>query len=80
MDEDFPTKNKKKAERRDKKRSKLKRVLTEINPKTEHYIQWICQNVDNLKACDCVLCRNPRKSFRGKRKIELTIQERKQDE
>jgi hypothetical protein len=86
MDNDFPTKNRKRAKRRfmkQKMKQKARKIAKYVFGWGTRYREWYdeqwidkwsCQAADNLKACDCYSCSNPRKNK------EKTIQEKKMDD
>jgi hypothetical protein len=80
--DDFPTKNKKRADRRHQKmkmRNKAEKVARNrlISSYSQSYYDdefiedWSTKNAEHLKSCSCHLCGNKRKHF-GK-----TLQEKK---
>lgn len=78
--EDFPQKNKKRGQRKAKfqnvkhKAAKLAEIL---NIPEEYKPKWIVRHAESLN-CNCWMCKNPRRIFKGNEK--LTIQEKKQIE
>lgn len=79
---DFPTKDKKRGERKAKFQTVKKHaedIMKNIWKMPQDLIEkYACQNANNLKACNCWMCRNPRRVFKGK--DARTIQEKRHDD
>lgn len=77
--DDFPQKDKKRAYRKAKFKNvkdHAKRVALYVWELPEDIIdQFVCKNANNLKNCNCWMCKNPRKVLKGKEK--LTMQEKR---
>lgn len=78
MSMDFPIKNKKRADRRKEKIDKFRHAKEVADhlfskwPEGEKWkTNWAKRHTDNLKACSCWMCCNPRRIG------EITIQEKK---
>ena len=73
---DFPQKDKRRAIRRKEKQKRLreaKEIAHRIFPDhPEWEEQWAKRHADNLKACSCWMCGNPRRVFHDE-----TLQEKK---
>jgi len=79
MSIDFPQKDKKRAERRKAKALRYKQAKEVAHnmwpgfPHDEEWEeQWAKRHADNMKACSCWMCGNPRKQFHKE-----TLQEKK---
>lgn len=76
--ENFPEKNKKRGNRKAKfsyLKENFKKKAKQIFKIPESFIDlWSVKHTESLN-CNCFLCRNPRKSFKGKNKLTLTKQE-----
>lgn len=75
--EDFPSKNQKRGERKakfSKCKHKAAKLAELFNIPEEFKPDWIVRHAESLN-CNCWMCKNPRRVFKGKAK--LTIQERR---
>jgi hypothetical protein len=72
---DFPTKNKKRAERRYRNQVQKQKAIR-FAEQSSWFMnipeEAIIKNADHLASCSCWVCGNPRKHFN-----ELTIQEKR---
>jgi hypothetical protein len=79
--DDFPKKNKKRGDRKAKQnhlKNKMKNLARMVFSIPEENIQqWSNRHFESLN-CNCWMCKNPRRVFKGD--DTLTMQERKQNE
>ena len=78
--DDFPSKDKKRGERKSKFQSikhNTRLLAKKVFGVSDNFIDgWTVRHSESLN-CNCWMCQNPRKAFHGKKKSELTIQERR---
>jgi len=79
--DDFPRKNKRRAFRlfcKNKMKARAKYIGDKVYHLPKKAVDFFVKHADDLKFCDCWMCKNPRKTHHGQSKY--TIQERKQFE